>query len=291
MQACLYLSDPRALCDSGGHYEGQSSMIKNKKAIWGVTAALLLCGGCASSSDGTSVNIADDIRLMSTGDEGLSPSEAELLAAAKRNASTRIQGASVGAVGGCLAGFLGGRAFTDDTAVVAGTAAAGCVAGGFAGYAAGAYVAEVNTQAASQQADLQDRIDAANADAARYREAANAAERTVAELRTEIGSLNQRYAAHQITAAEYADQLDNVETSALSMRVLIGESLGNIQVMEQDIAALEQNGRDTSALKQRLATLRRENERLVAQYDDLAQVVDLVPAEIDAPTIQTREVA
>ena len=73
--------------------------------------------------------------------------------------------------------------------------------------------------------------------------------------------------------------------------MLIGESLGNIQVMEQDIAALEQNGRDTSALKQRLATLRRENERLVAQYDDLAEVVDLVPAEIDAPTIRAREVA
>jgi cell division protein FtsB len=162
---------------------------------------------------------------------------------------------------------------------------------GLAGYAAGAYVAEVNAQAAGQQADLQDRIDAANADAARYREAANAAERTVAELRTEIGSLNRRYAANQITAAEYADQLDNVETSALSLRVLIGESLGNIQVMEQDIAALEQNGRDTSALKQRLATLRRENERLVAQYDDLAQVVDLVPAEIDAPSVPTREVA
>jgi hypothetical protein len=72
--------------------------------------------------------------------------------------------------------------------------------------------------------------------------------------------------------------------------VLIGESLGNIQVMEQDIAALEQNGRDTSVLKQRLATLRRENERLVAQYDDLAEV-DLVPAEIDAPTARAREVA
>ena len=267
-------------------------MHKSNKAGWVVTAVvLLLCAGCASSSDGTSVNIADDVRLMSTSEDGLSPSEAELLAAAQRNASTRIQGASIGALGGCLVGFLGSRAFTDDTAVVAGTAAAGCVAGGFAGYAAGAYVAEVNAQAASQQADLQDRIDAANADAARYREAADAAGRTVAELKTEIGSLNRRYAAGQITAADYAGQLSNVETSALSLRVLIGESLGNIQVMEQDIAALEQNGRDTSALKQRLATLRRENERLVAQYDDLAEVVDLVPAEIDAPTIRAREVA
>ena len=73
--------------------------------------------------------------------------------------------------------------------------------------------------------------------------------------------------------------------------MLIGESLGNIQVMEQDIAALEQNGRDTSVLKRRLATLRRENERLVTQYDDLAEVVDLVPAEIDAPTVRAREVA
>jgi chromosome segregation ATPase len=111
------------------------------------------------------------------------------------------------------------------------------------------------------------------------------------ELKTEIGSLNRRYAAGQITAAEYADQLGNVETSALSLRVLIVESLGNIQVMEEDIAALEQSGRDTSALKQRLATLRRENERLTAQYDDLAEVVDLVPADVDAPTVRAREVA
>ena len=252
---------------------------------------LLLSGGCASTSDGTSVDIVDDVRLMSTSEDGLSPSEAELLAAAKRNASTRIEGASIGTVGGCLAGLLGSLALSDNTAVVAGTTAGGCIAGGFAGYAAGAYVAEVNAQAASQQADLQERIDAANADAARYREAANAAERTVAELRTEIGSLNQRFAAGQITAAEYADQLGAVETSALSLRVLIAESYGNIQVMEQDIAALEQNGRDTSALKQRLVTLRRENDRLVAQYDELAQVVDLVPAGVDAPSVRPREVA
>ncbi|MGH6920699.1 MAG: hypothetical protein ACREJ0_23690 [Geminicoccaceae bacterium] len=266
-------------------------MTKNNKAAWGAIAVLLLCGGCASTSDGTSVNIVDDIRLMSMSDEGLSPSEAQLLEAAQRNATTRIEGASVGTLGGCLAGFLGGQVFSGDGAVVAGTTAAGCVAGGLAGYAAGAYVAEVNAQAASQQADLEERIDAANADVARYREAADAAKRTVAELRTEIGSLNRRYEAGQITAAEYADQLAGVDTSALSLRVLIAESQGNIEVMEQDIAALDQNGRDTSSLKQRLATLRQENERLVAQYQDLAQVVDLVPAGVDKPTVRAPAVA
>jgi uncharacterized protein YhaN len=267
-------------------------MSKSNKVGWGVSAVvLLLCGGCASTSDGTSVNVVDDIRLMSMSEEGLSPAEAELLTAAKRNATTRIEGASIGTLGGCLVGFFGGRAFTDDTAVVAGTTAGGCIAGGLAGYAAGAYVAEVNAQAASQQASLQDRIDAANADAARYRDAADAAQRTVAELKTEIGSLNRRYAAGQITAAEYAEQLDGVESSALALRVLIVESLGNIEVMEQDIKALEQNGRDTSALKQRVATLKRENQRLVAQYQDLAEVVDLVPAGVDKPTVRPPAVA
>jgi uncharacterized protein YhaN len=266
-------------------------MIKNKKSLWGGAAVLLVCGGCASTSDGTSVNVVDDIRLMSMSTEGLSPAEAQLLEAAQRNASTRIEGASVGTLGGCLAGFLGGQVFSDDGAVVAGTTAAGCVAGGLAGYAAGAYVAEVNAQAASEQADLQERIDAANADVARYREAADAAKRTVAELRTEIGSLNRRYEAGQITAAEYADQLAGVDASALSLRVLIAESQGNIEVMQQDIAALEDKGRDTAALKQRLATLRQENERLNAQYEELAQVVDLVPAGVEAPAVRPPEVA
>jgi uncharacterized protein YhaN len=263
----------------------------NKTLVVGTVLVLLSCGGCASTSDGTSVNIVDDIRLMSMSEDGLSPSEAELLAAAKRNASTRIEGASIGTLGGCLVGFLGGRAFTDDTGVVAGTTAGGCVAGGFAGYAAGSYVAEVNAQAASQQADLQGRIDAANADAARYRDAADAAKRTVADLKTEISSLNRRYEAGQITAAEYAAQLDGVESSALALRVLIVESLGNIDVMEQDIKALDENGRDTSALKQRLATLKQENERLVAQYEDLAEVVDLVPAGVEKPTVRAPAVA
>jgi cell division protein FtsB len=262
----------------------------NKIAGWPVLAALLL-GGCASTSDGTSVNIFDDIRLMTMSDEGLSPSEAKLLDAATRNATTRIEGAGIGTVGGCVAGFIGGRVFSDNTAVVAGTTAGGCVAGALAGYAAGSYVSEVNAQAASQQANLQDRINAANADAARYRDAANAAERTVAELRTEIGSLNRRYSSGQISAAQYADQLSGVESSALALRVLIGESLGNIEVMEQDIAALDESGRDTSSLKQRLATLRRENARLVAQYKDLAQVVDLVPAGVDAPDVGVQGVA
>jgi hypothetical protein len=260
-------------------------MNKNNKLGSIVTAvALLLCGGCASTSDG-SVNVVDDMRLMTMSDEGLSPSEAKLLAAAKRNATTRIEGASVGLISGCVLGFVGGRVFTDDTAVVAATTAGGCAAGAFAGYAAGAYVAEVNANAASQQADLQERIDAANADAARYRNAANAAERTVSELRTEIGNLNRRYQAGQISAAQYADQISGVESSALSLRVLIGESLGNIEVMQQDIANLEQNGRDTASLKQRLATLKRENQRLVKQYQELAQVVDLVPAGVEAPDV------
>jgi uncharacterized protein YheU (UPF0270 family) len=61
--------------------------------------------------------------------------------------------------------------------------------------------------------------------------------------------------------------------------------------MEQDIEALEQNGRDTSALKQRVATLKRENQRLVAQYQDLAEVVDLVPAGVDKPTVRPPAVA
>ena len=51
-------------------------MIKNKKTLWGVAAVLLVCGGCASTSDGTSVNVVDDIRLMSMSTEGLSPAEA-----------------------------------------------------------------------------------------------------------------------------------------------------------------------------------------------------------------------
>ena len=263
-------------------------MNNNKRAgsIGGALLILLLGVGCASTEDGTSVNAFDDIRLMSS--EGLSDSEAELLAEAQRNASTRIEGA---AIGGCVVGFFGGRAFTDNSAVVAGTTAGGCAAGALAGYAAGAYVAEVNQQAASEQADLQERIDAAKADAARYRDAANAAQRTVADLKSKVSDLNRKYAAHQITAAEYASQLDSVDSSALALRVLIVESMGNIEVMEQDIAALDEKGRDTSGLKQRLATLRQENQRLVAQYEDLAQVVDLVPAEVEAPAVPQPGVA
>jgi hypothetical protein len=70
--------------------------------------------------------------------------------------------------------------------------------------------------------------------------------------------------------------------------VLIGESLGNIQVMEQDIAALEQNGRDTSVLKQRLATLRRENERLVAQYDTSPRSIWCRPRSTHPPPARAR---
>jgi uncharacterized protein YhaN len=268
-------------------------MSKNKRAgsAGGALLILLLGAGCASTEDGTSVNAFDDIRLMSMSSDGLSDSEAKLLEQAQRNASTRIEGAAIGGIGGCVVGFFGGRAFTDNSAVVAGTTAGGCAAGALAGYAAGAYVAEVNQQAASEQADLQERIDAAKADAARYRDAANAAQRTVADLKSKVSDLNRKYAAHQITAAEYASELDSVDSSALALRVLIVESMGNIEVMEQDIAALDEKGRDTSGLKQRLAALRQENQRLVAQYEDLAQVVDLVPAEVEAPAVPQPGVA
>lgn len=268
-------------------------MRKNYQAgsIGGALLVLLLGAGCASTNDGTSVNVIDDIRLMSMSDEGLSEPEAKLLSEAQRNAQTRIEGATIGALGGCAAGFFVGQAVTDSGGAVAATTAGGCAAGAFAGYAAGAYVAEINQQAATEQASLKGRIDAAEADAARYRDAADAAQRTVTDLKSKIGELNRKYAADQITAAEYADQLDSVDLSAPALRVLIVESQGNIEVMERDIALLGEKGRDTADLKERLAVLRQENERLVAQYGELAQVVELVPAGVEAPEVRAPKVA
>lgn len=263
-------------------------MLNSKKRLTRLLAGagvLALLSGCATTTDGTSYNAIDDTRLMFTSTDDMSKDERVLVEEAKRHAGTRIAGGATGAAFGCVGGFIAGTQLgNSNEAKLAGTAI-GCVSGAFLGYAAGNYISEVNKSAASAETNLQARVMAAEGDIKRYQVAADAATRAVADLKKDINSLNTRFAAGQATAKSYAEESKRLDVSARSLRALIVESQGNIQAMEKDIAALEENGKKVGNLKVEMAKLQKENERLVASYQELVAVAETMPEGSGAPDL------
>ena len=244
----------------------------------GMTLSLaLVLSACAGA--------IDDAKLMMTSGEGMSEAELTLLEEAKRHAQTRLVGGASGAALGCLSGYIAGKELTGSREGTAVATTAGCAAGAFLGYAAGNYIAEVNRNAASQQADLRSRIKAAGEDTARYNAAADAASQTVDSLKRDIDRLNAQTSQTQATSVAYASEIKRLETSALSMRALILESQGNVQAMEKDIALLAEYDKDTSQLERELAKLKGENARLVASYEDLIAVAETIPESAGVPAV------
>ncbi len=245
----------------------------------------LLLAGCATAADGTRTNLFDDMAFLVRGCDDLTGSDRNLCEAAKQHASTRLTGAASGGALGCVVGLGAGALATRDTGATVATTAAGCAVGAFLGYAAGAYVDRVNTEAASAQTDLRARVAAAEEDTARYRQAADDADASVRALRADIARLNRELAAGSITADDYADRIARASRSADSMRSLIVESQGTVGYVERDIAQLREAGKDTSELDARLVRLKQENERLMADYRELVAAIDEVPPGVDRPDV------
>lgn len=151
-------------------------------------------------------------------DPGLSPAQNQLRQSNARFNQTVGTGAGAGALLGAVAGLaLGGR--NRGQAALIGAAAGGALGAG-AGYA----VASNNLNRASSEAQFNDAIQEANAEANRFQSAAQASQQVADEAMADSRRLNGQLRAGQITQAQYRTSLSKYQADNDAMTKQISEA-------------------------------------------------------------------
>ena len=180
-----------------------------------VTSAAILLAGCAGGGGY---------------DPSLSPAENQLRQSNARFNQTVGEGAGAGAILGAVAGLaLGGR--NRGQAALIGAAAGGALGAG-AGYA----VASNNLNRASSEAQFNNAIQQASADAQAYRSSALLSRQVADEAMADARRLNGQLRAGQITQAQYRTALSKYQADNDAMAKQITEARKAATTMRQNAA-------------------------------------------------------
>ena len=189
------------------------------RAVALVAASGILLSGCASGAGSY--------------DAGLSPAQNQLRQSNARFNQTVGEGAAAGALLGGIAGLaLGGR--NRGQAALIGVAAGGALGAG-AGYA----VARNNLNRSSTEAQFNDAIQQASADADSFRASAQSSREIADQATADVRRLNGALRAGQITQAQYRTSIANyrADSDALTQQ---------IATAHKTAATMRQNARVTS---------------------------------------------
>lgn len=163
-------------------------------------------------------------------DPGLSPAENQLRQSNARFSQTVGTGAGAGALLGAVAGLaLGGR--NRGEAALIGAAAGGALGAG-AGYA----VARNNLNRASSEAQFNDAIQQAGADAEAYRSSALLSRQVADEAAADMRRLNGQLRAGQISQAQYRSSIAKYQADSDAMTKQITEAQKASATMRQNAA-------------------------------------------------------
>ena len=202
------------------------SALRLRPVAFAVSAAILLAG-CAGGGGGY--------------DPSLSPAENQLRQSNARFNQTVGTGAGTGALLGAVAGLaLGGR--NRGQAALIGAAAGGALGAG-AGYA----VARNNLNRASSEAQFNDAIQEANAEANRFRSAAQASQQVADEATADVRKLNGQLRAGQISQTQYRSALSKYQADNSALSTQISEARKAAAVMRQNaqVASAANSGQFT----------------------------------------------
>ncbi len=248
-----------------------------------LAAALLLASaslsaGCATRPDGSTVTIVDDVSLMTMSNDGLNEAERRQLDRAKRYAEMRATGAGVGAVTGAIVGFLTGDI---EGAVIGG------VGGGALGYLGGAYVANLNSVAEDRRDDLNAQLAAANKAVEENRAAVRDNRSIVSAETRRIDRLNNQYRAGQITAAQYADEIETLNKKVRIVEESLRAAEDDVSGVRATASARRERGdaNGASQLEARADTLQSEVRRLEAERIKLVEAVATIPPAAGGPSV------
>lgn len=219
-----------------------SRFTASRKTSLPVVAALVLSlslGGCVTASESA---------------ENLTPAQRELRQQTQRFNETVATGAVAGAALGCLVGVLASsRNRGAGCAVGAGV---GALAGGGTGY----YIASRNEQYASREQAANARAAAARKEADDLARTADVAERVTRENKAQLASLDQRYRAGQLTAAQYRAQTEAMREDAKTIRKASEEAGKAQSAMNSDGGAAREQAPRVAQAQRRLDSSARELE-------------------------------
>lgn len=172
-------------------------------------------------------------------DPSLSPAQNQLRQSNARFNQTIGEGAGAGALLGGIAGLaLGGR--NRGQAALIGAAAGGALGAG-AGYA----VASNNLNRSSSEAQFNEAIQRANADADAFRSSAHASQEIADQATADASRLNKQLRAGQITQAQYRAGLAKYQADSSMITSQINEAQKSASTMRQNarVASGSNSGR------------------------------------------------
>lgn len=161
------------------------------RSIAVAASAAILLTGCAGGGGGY--------------DASLSPAENQLRQSNARFNQTVGEGAGAGALLGAAAGLAFGGRNRGQAALI------GAAAGGALGAGAGYAVASNNLSRASSEAQFNDAIQRASADAAAFRTSAQASQQVADDALADARKLNGQLQAGQITQVQYRSKLSKYQ--------------------------------------------------------------------------------
>ena len=197
-------------------------------------------------------------------DPNLSPAQNQLRQANQRFNQTVGEGAVAGAVIGGLAGLaLGGRNRAQ-------TAAIGAAAGGALGAGAGYMVARNNLNRSSTEAQFNDAIQQASADADMYQRSASASQQVADQAEADAARLRSQVQARQITQAQYRAGMAKYQADANAMNTLASKAREQAAALRQDARVAPARDRGTmSGLASNIDAAGQQQERTAARMSRL----------------------
>jgi len=187
-------------------------------------------------------------------------------AACGNETTTTLEGTGVGAAIGALAGGLFGKSGT--AALIGG--AAGAAVGTGAGYA----VANKNCSQATTEADLQNQIDAANAETQRYQEDEAYYASRAAYAEEEASKLEAEYKAGSLSAANYRARMATFEATHAKMQSELAQMQASQQRLQEQAQAAGPNGGPLTQQAQQQANTQ---AALQNDYDKVSNTLAEVP--------------
>jgi len=222
------------------------------------TAIILACGmllaGCATNT---------------AYDPNLSPAQNQLRQSNQRFNQTVGEGAVAGAVLGGIAGLaLGGRNRAQ-------TAAIGAAAGGALGAGAGYMVARNNLNRSSTEAQFNDAIQQANADADAYQKSAVASQQVADQAEADATRLRGQVQARQITQAQYRAGMAKYQADANIMNTQASDARKQAAALRQDARVAPATDRGTmNSLAGNIDAAGQQQERTAARMSRLLAGVE-----------------
>ncbi len=156
----------------------------------------------------------------------------------------------------------------------------GAIGGALAGRATGDYVNTRTRAISNQQQGLRSLIAAADRDIASYRRLNNVTARLITQQRREINQLNRQLSSGTQTVDGYRAQIAAARNNIRSLDTGIEDITKQIGVMKADLSALNNAGRPTTGLANRIASLEEQKRVLQSRRRALANIYDEVPDSV-----------